>query len=329
MIMSRTPLRMSFVGGGSDLPAFYRKEVGAVISTAVDKYIYIAVNNKFDGRLRVSYTKTEEVDNSSQVEHPLVREALKILGIRSGLEIVSMADIPSKGSGLGSSSAFTVGLLNALHAFKHSSASKETLAKLACRIEIEECREPIGKQDQYASAYGGLNFIRFHQDDSVTVDPIICSSDMLKCIEKSTLVFYTGRTRSASAILAKQAVELRDVVKMNLVRRMVRLAFDLKGELESGSLDNFGAILNENWMIKTQLAAGISDPEIDSWYRVGISNGASGGKILGAGNGGYLMFYACPERHSKIRSALSNLQCVKFGFDRCGTQIIHYEPSVV
>lgn len=327
MIISRTPLRMSYVGGGSDLPAFYRQEAGAVISTTINKYIYISINKKFDRRVRVSYTKTEEVENSSQVEHPLVRETLKFVGIDSGLEIVSMADIPSKGSGLGSSSAFTVGLLNALHAYKNTFVSKETLAQIACKIEIEKCGEPIGKQDQYAAAYGGLNFIQFHPDNSVSVDPIICRQDVLKRLEESTLVFYTGRTRSASAILANQSAEIKAADKINLMRRMVSLAFDLKVELEAGCLDNFGSILHENWILKTQLTAGISDLEIDEWYRIGIANGALGGKILGAGNGGFLMFHACPDRHNQIKLALSNLRFVKFLFDKTGTQIVHYHPT--
>jgi len=174
VIVSKTPLRMSFVGGGSDLPAFYREEMGAVLSTSIDKYMYICVNKKFDGRIRISYTRTEEVERREEVEHPLVREALDLVGIDGGIEIASMADIPSKGSGLGSSSTYTVGLLNALYAYRNQFASKEKLASQACEIEIDRCGEPIGKQDQYAAAYGGLNLIRFHPDDSVSVDPVIC-----------------------------------------------------------------------------------------------------------------------------------------------------------
>ena len=327
MIVSKTPLRMSYVGGGSDLPSFYRNEIGAVLSTAIDKYIYVAVNKKFDGKIRLSYSKTEEVEEVSQIEHPLVREALTMLSIPGGIEIASMADIPSRGSGLGSSSSFTVALLNALYAFKNQYVSKETLAKQTCEIEIERCGEPIGKQDQYAAAYGGLNLIRFHPDDSVSVDPVICGPDIIKRIDEATLVFFTGRTRSASAVLKNQSDAMKFENRRILMRRMVELAFELKKELESGDVENFGSILDENWKLKAQLTSGISDPKIDEWYRKGIQAGASGGKLLGAGNGGFIMFYASPEHHAKIKLALGELTPIKFGFDRNGAQIVFYSPT--
>ena len=328
MIVSKTPLRMSFVGGGSDLPAFYREEVGAVLSTSIDKYMYICVNKKFDGRIRVSYTRTEDVELRQQVDHPLVREALGLVGIEGGIEIASMADIPSKGSGLGSSSTYTVGLLNALYAYRNQFASKEKLATEACEIEIHRCGQPIGKQDQYAAAYGGLNFIRFHPDDSVSVDPVICKSSLIQELEDSTLVFFTGRTRSASAVLAVQSEEMRVPHRRTLMRRMVQLAFEMKEQLESGTLDCFGDILNENWRLKTQLTSSISDSQIDGWYETGIANGALGGKILGAGHGGFLIFFAPPEMHTQIIKALSNLEPVKFCFDRNGTQIVFYQTKM-
>lgn len=326
MIVSKTPLRMSFVGGGSDLPAFYREEVGAVLSTSIDKYMYICVNKKFDGRIRISYTRTEDVEHRVQVEHPLVREALDLVGIEGGIEIASMADIPSKGSGLGSSSTYTVGLLNALYAYRNQFASKENLARQACEIEIDRCGEPIGKQDQYAAAYGGLNLIRFHPDDSVSVDPVICKPSLLQEMEDSTLIFFTGRTRSASAVLANQSAAMQTSDRRVLMRRMVQLAFEMKEQLESGTLDHFGDLLDENWRLKTQLAAGISDPQIDSWYAKGIANGALGGKLLGAGNGGFMMFYAPKHLHSQISTALPDLEPVNFRFDRAGTQIVFYQP---
>ena len=327
MIVSKTPLRMSFVGGGSDLPVFYREEVGAVLSTSIDKYMYICVNKKFDGRIRISYTRTEDVERSEEVEHPLVREALRLVGIDGGIEIASMADIPSKGSGLGSSSAYTVGLLNALYAYRNRFVSKEKLASQACEIEIDRCKEPIGKQDQYAAAYGGLNLIRFHPDDSVSVDPVICKPSLLQEMEESTLVFFTGRTRSASAVLANQSAAMRAADRRALMRRMVQLAFEMKAQLESGTLDHFGDLLDENWRLKAQLTNGISDPQIDAWYATGIANGALGGKLLGAGNGGFIMFYAPRERHAQIADALSGLELVKFCFDRTGAQIVFYQPS--
>ena len=324
MILSKTPLRMSFVGGGSDMQSFYREEQGAVLSTSIDKYMYIAVNKKFDGNIRLSYSRTEEVEDVMQLEHPLVREALNLAGINGGIEIASMADIPSKGSGLGSSSSYTVGLLNALYAFKNQYVSKDRLAKEACDIEINRCGEPIGKQDQYAAAFGGLNLIRFNPNESVSVDPIICSPEILKKIEESTLVFFTGRTRSASAVLQSQSEALKMEDRRILMRRMVQLAFELKKELESGSVDNFGPILDENWQLKAQLTSGISDPQIDAWYRAGILHGAKGGKLLGAGNGGFIMFFSPPENHQKIKEALSELRPIKFGFDRAGAQIVFY-----
>lgn len=328
MIVSKTPLRMSFVGGGSDLPAFYREEMGAVLSTSIDKYMYICVNKKFDGRIRISYTKTEEVERLEEVEHPLVREALDLVGIEGGIEIASMADIPSKGSGLGSSSTYTVGLLNALYAYRNKFASKEQLASEACEIEIDRCGEPIGKQDQYAAAYGGLNLIRFHPDDSVSVDPVICKPSLLKEMEDSTLVFFTGRTRSASAVLSNQSAAMRTTDRRMLMRRMVQLAFEMKEQLESGTLEYLGSLLDENWRLKAQLTSGITDPQIDAWYATGMAQGALGGKLLGAGNGGFMMFYALKERHAQIKAALSDLEPVKFRFDRTGAQIVFYQPPL-
>ena len=327
MIVSKTPLRMSFVGGGSDLAAFYREETGAVLSTSIDKYMYFALNKKFDGRLRISYTRTEDVETPQQVQHPLVREALSVTGIEGGVEIASMADIPSKGSGLGSSSAYTVGLLNGLFAYKNQYVSKEALARLACEIEIQRCREPIGKQDQYAAAYGGLNLIRFHPDESVSVDPVICPAPILDELQASILVFFTGRTRSASSVLAHHSQGLLTTDKRKRLQRMVQLAFELKQELESGRLSNFGEILHENWHLKMQMATGVSDRQIDAWYAAGRASGALGGKLLGAGNGGFLMFFAPPERHAQIAKVLSDLRRVKFGFDRTGAQIVFYQPS--
>lgn len=327
MIVSKTPLRMSFVGGGSDIPVFYREEVGAVLSTSIDKYLYICINKKFDGSIRISYTHTEEVEMRKNIQHPLVREALELVGIDGGIEIASMADIPSKGSGLGSSSTYTVGLLNALYAFQNKFVSKENLAKQACEIEINRCREPIGKQDQYAAAYGGLNLIRFHPDESVSVDPVVCKPDVLNEMEDSILVFYTGRTRSAKEVLAEQSLLMKNVEKRIILRRMVNLAYEMKQELESGTLDNIGEILNENWMLKIQLSKGISDNQINFWYEKGIANGALGGKLLGAGNGGFLMFYAPKERHNQISHALSELELVKFHFERAGSQIVFYQPT--
>lgn len=327
MIISRTPLRMSFVGGGSDLPAFYRDEIGAVLSTSIDKYMYLCVNRKFDGRIRLSYSRTEEVDTAHQLEHPLVREALALAGVEGGIEIASMADIPSKGAGLGSSSSYTVGLLNALYAYRNEHRSKDSLARQACQVEIDRCGEPIGKQDQYAAAYGGLNLIRFHPDESVSVDPVICPPAVLQQFEDSIMIFFTGRTRSASAVLARQSEALRGPDQRILMRRMVTLAFELKRELETGNLDHVGDLLDENWRLKAQLSSGITDDQIDAWYAKALRHGALGGKLLGAGNGGFLMLFAPPERHETIASVLPELQRAVFRFDRNGTQIVYFQPD--
>lgn len=327
MIISKTPLRMSFVGGGSDLPAYFREETGAVLSTSVDKYMYICVNRKFDGGIRLSYNKTEEVRSRHEIEHPLVREALTLVNIDGGIEIASMADIPAKGSGLGSSSSYTVGLLNALYAYRNQFASKDRLAREACEIEIDRCCEPIGKQDQYAAAFGGLNLIRFYPDNSVSVDPVICKPSLLQEMEESTLVFFTGRTRSASAVLANQSAAMKATDRRALMRRMVGLAHQMKEQLESGTLDHVGDLLDENWRLKAQLTVGISDPQIDAWYATGMSKGALGGKLLGAGNGGFLMFYAPRECHAEIAASLSGLQQVTLRYERAGSQIVFYQPA--
>jgi D-glycero-alpha-D-manno-heptose-7-phosphate kinase len=323
MIISKTPLRMSFVGGGSDLPVFYRKYGGAIVSTAINKFVYVTVNQKFDDRIRLSYSKTEDAKSAEKIKHPLVREALQMLGIRGGIEITSIADIPGKGTGLGSSSSFTVGLLNALHAFANRYASAEKLAQESCAIEIERCGEPIGKQDQYAAAFGGFNLIQFNTDDSVSVEPVICQRETLRKLQENTLVFYTGIMRSASAILKTQSASVAsDKAKQKTMKRMVQLAHDLKTELQKNNLSAFGEIIHENWELKRSLTSGVSTSAIDDWYERARESGAVGGKLLGAGSGGFLMFYAPRERHDAIVSELSELRRVDFGFEPQGSKII-------
>ena len=325
MIISRTPLRMSFVGGGSDLPSFYRQHNGAVLSTAINKYIYINVNKKFDNGIRLAYSKTEEVINVDAIEHNLVKAALKHLGIDGGVEITSIADIPSQGTGLGSSSSFTVGLLQALNAFIGKYVSSEKLAKDSCSIEIDICGEPIGKQDQYAAAYGGFNLIEFKKDDSVIVSPVICKPETIQEIEANTLVFYTGITRSASSLLKKQVKDFEDdIVKQNSMIRMVDLAYNLFHELQNNNVKSFGEILHENWMIKKSLTNGVSTSFIDSCYKAALDAGASGGKILGAGSGGFLMLNAPKKNHKKIKTKLSGLRHIDMGFEPLGSRIIFY-----
>jgi D-glycero-alpha-D-manno-heptose-7-phosphate kinase len=327
VIISKTPLRMSFVGGGSDLPAYYRREEGAVLSTSIDKYMYVTVNQKFDGNIRLSYSVTEDVSHPVQIKHPVVRNVLDLLGISGGIEIASMADIPSKGSGLGSSSSYTVALLHALYAYKNDYISQSDLARLASYVEIELCGDPIGKQDQYAAAFGGLNLIRFHENDSVSVDPIICKPETIKKMENSILVFYTGRTRSASAILSAQTKNMLDSGKRKLMREMVKMSYDMKTLLESDDLDSMGELLDKNWKLKCQMASEVTDSQIDDWYQRGINAGAKGGKLLGAGNGGFMMFFAPPDKHRNIVKAMSELREVPLSFDSNGSQIVYYQPN--
>ncbi len=325
MIISRTPLRMSFVGGGSDLPSFYRMHGGAVVSTAIDKYVYVNVNKKFDNGIRVAYSKNEEVDRVEQIDHRIVRSAMQFLQLDGGIEITTIADIPSKGTGLGSSSTFTVGLLHVLNAFKGRYVSSDQLGKDSCHIEIDLCGEPIGKQDQYAAAFGGLNLIEFKPDDSVVVSPIICDRATVAQLEANTLVFYTGISRSASMLLAQQSAEVAgNAEKQRSMLRMVQLAYDMRQELHRNNISAFGEILHENWMLKRSMVSGVSTDDIDEWYRVARAAGATGGKILGAGAGGFLMLYAPLELHERIKLALHMLRPIPLGFEPLGSRIIFY-----
>jgi len=326
MIISRTPLRISFVGGGSDLPIYYRQFGGAVLSASINKYVYVNVNKKFDTGIRIAYSKNEEVATVGQIAHPLVRNALESLQIPGGLEITTIADIPSSGTGLGSSSSFSVGLLHALGHFQEKRPSPKTLAQEACQLEIHLCGEPIGKQDQYAAAFGGLNFIEFHADDSVVVSPIACNPQTASQLQERLIMLYTGKTRSASALLQEQARQRgSDAQKKQSMHQMVQLAKDLRNELNANRLDAMGEILHEGWILKKSLARGISDPQIDRRYDLAIQAGAQGGKLLGAGAGGFLLFYAPPEHHQAILQALPDLKHVPISFDTFGSQIIFNE----
>lgn len=323
MIISKTPLRISFVGGGSDIESYYRKSAGAVVSTSIDKYVYITVNKKFDNHIRVSYSKTEEVKRVDEIEHKLVREILKFHKIKGGLEITSIADIPSRGTGMGSSSSFSVGLLHCLYAYKNKYVSAATLAEESSFIEIKKCNEPIGKQDQYSAAFGGFNFIQFNTDGSVKVEPLIFQRKTKELLKKNLLLLYTGITRSASGILKKQVNNISiSPRKRNMLEDMVRLAHKLKGDLQENRLDTFGDILHQNWILKKELAEDISNPQIDKWYDAALKNGATGGKLLGAGGGGFLLFYAPKEKHARIIMALKQLEPVPFDFDTQGSKII-------
>ena len=323
MIISRTPLRISFVGGGSDISAYYKYKPGAVVTTAINKYIYITVNKKFDNKIRASYSQTENVDNASQIEHPLIRECLKMVGIERGIEVTSMADIPSEGTGLGSSSSYTVGLLNALYAYKGKYVSAEQLAKEACEIEIEILKNPIGKQDQYIAAYGGFQFIQFLPDGSVTLNPIICSLEIKKKLEKQLLLLYTGLTRSSNKILEKQSQNMAKVAKSRgIMDQMVMLAHEMRKDLSDNSIDDFGQLLDQNWMLKRRMAQGVSSRTIDNWYRISKKNGTEGGKILGAGGGGFLLLYAKERNRGRILQSLKELKPTDFNLEPQGSKII-------
>lgn len=326
MIISRTPLRMSFAGGGSDLPGFYRMYGGAVVSSAIDKYVYVNVNKKFDSGIRIAYSQTEEVNQVAQIKHPIVRAAMQSMLLDGGVEITTIADIPSKGTGLGSSSSFTVGLVHALSALEGRYVSNSDLAMHSCHIEIDLCKEPIGKQDQYAAAFGGFNLIEFKRDDSVIVSPIICQRETLRQIERNIVLLYTGMTRSASSILRNQAeCIVNDSAKQNVLRQMVDLAYRLRDELQKNDPDGLGRILHENWLLKKSIATGISSSQIDEWYDAALEAGAIGGKILGAGGGGFLMLYAPQTRHGAIKAALGMLRPISVKLEPQGSRIIFYE----
>ena len=328
MIITRTPLRISFAGGGSDLPAFYENEPGAVVSTAIDKYIYITVNPKFDHKIRASYSVTEIVDSADYLKHELIREALHMLQIKQGIEITSISDIPSDGTGLGSSSSYTVGLLNALYAYRGHMAGAERLGREACHIELDRCGKPIGKQDQYIAAYGGLQYIRFNPDGTVFTDPIICEPKARQRLQDSMLLLYTGMTRKANDILAEQSHNTRtEGDKRVLLRRMVQLAADLHEALSRGEVDCMGEILHAGWLEKRKLASGISNAQIDTWYERARAAGAIGGKILGAGGGGFLLCYAVPERHADICHVLPELRPIPFHFCPQGSRVIFVEEN--
>ncbi len=308
MIISRTPFRVSFAGGGSDLPSFYSRHPGAVVSAATNKYVYVTVNARFDSTIRVSYSHTEIVERVDQLHHELVREAMRIVGLTGGVEITTIADVPA-GTGLGSSSSLTVGLLNALYAFTGRFRSAEQLAAEACEIEIERCRKPIGKQDQYAAAYGGLNYFQFNPDGTVFADPIVCNPQTKKQLQERLLSFYIGLRGDSGDILAGQSADTaRDPLKQETLKQMVALAQQTRDALRRDDLDGFGALLHRNWELKKTLNGGISTQAIDDWYELARKSGATGGKILGAGGAGFLMLYCPPGTQEAVSAAM----------DRCG-----------
>lgn len=321
MIVSCAPFRVSFAGGGSDISVFYRRQRGAVLSCTIAKYSFAIVHQYFNERkYHLKYARSEMTDTLDEVQHPLLREALRMQKIEPGIEVTSVADIPS-GTGLGSSSSFAVALLNALYAHRSIFASKEQLAREACELEIEYLKEPIGKQDQYAAAYGGLNFIEFHPNESVTVQPLVLPPSTMSELESRLMLFYTGDQRDARALLSKQvSVMQSDADKFATMQRMVDLAYEMRDVLAAEDLDGFGGLLHRGWEMKRSLG-GISYARIDDAYERARAAGAIGGKLAGAGGGGFLVVYCPPDRQAVVSDALSDLKRVDFQFDRAGARV--------
>lgn len=322
MIITRTPFRVSFVGGGSDLKDFYsRNGYGAVVSAAIRSYMYIAIHPYFQDKIRIKYSKTEDVDSVGEIQHPIVRECLKKVKIERGIEIASFADVPS-GTGLGSSSSFTVGLLNALYVYKGVAASKERLAREACEIEIDLLGEPIGKQDQYAAAYGDLNYIRFNGDGTVDVSPQFLPEEDKARLERRLCLYYAGGSRKASAVLAEQKMNMARDDSIERLKKMVGLADEMREDLNRRNVDKVGEMLHRAWACKKELAGNVTNHNIDALYERALSCGAEGGKILGAGSTGFMLLFS--KDHARLRSSMPEVKSLPFSIDREGTKIIFY-----
>src|SRR3989344_2268341 len=327
MIITQTPFRISFVGGGTDFPDFFRKHGGAVLSSAIDKYVYVIVQKRhFDDLIYVNYSKKEIADHVDKVEHELVREAMKKAGVLKGVEITTVADIPIAGTGLGSSSSVTVGLLNALYLFRGIQKSTEELARQACEIEIERCKKPIGIQDQYIAAYGGLKRLNFNRDGSVEVKSLDIPESKFRDLSNNLMLFYTQKTRKSETILGEQKNNIPQ--KHEELLSLKSLVNKLEGNLlNSPKSDDFGKILHENWLLKKKLADNITSPEIDEMYEKALRAGALGGKIAGAGGGGFLLVYCLPERQPAVRQALADYRELHFNLARDGSKSIFIKSS--
>ena len=324
MIISQTPYRVSFAGGGTDLPAFYQQEHGAVLSTTIDQHIYVTIHRRFEPTIRVSYSRTEVAASLDDIQHELVREAMRLVEIDEPLEITTIGDVPA-GTGMGSSSSLTVGLLAALYGYRHRVVSPQLLAEQACRIEIAVLKKPIGRQDQYAAAFGGLNYMRFNPDHTVDVEPVPCRAETLVELEQRILLVYTGQTRNADQILERQADETGK--RLDVLCSMRDMADAMRQTLTGeGNLDEFAALLHESWELKRSLGCGISNEHVDDWYAAARRAGATGGKLLGAGGGGFLLLVAPSWRHRAIREALGRPRELPFRVARHGSRniFIHY-----
>lgn len=321
MIVAQSPLRISFFGGGTDMPEVFKRISGAVLSATIDKFVYVVVKDRFDDLIRVAYTRTETVATVNEVHHELVREALRTTGVERGIELATFADIPSEGTGLGSSSAITVGLLNALHAYRGEVAGADQLAREACAIEVERLARPIGVQDQYASAFGGMRSMMFAPDGTVECRRVELSAETLHRLDERLLLFYTGISRSASAVLEDQAEKVpHNLETLAEMRRQAAVGEEL---LRRASLDDFGRLLHEAWLLKRSLSSRISTDGIERMYGLAREAGAVGGKVAGAGGGGFLLLYSPTESHGAVRRALSNYRELPFRLWGAGSRILY------
>ncbi len=325
MIITRTPFRVTLGGGGTDLPSFYREHGGFILAVALDKYMYLSVNTPIvDDKIRVKYSQSELVDHVDQVQHTLAREALRYFNIPQGIEIVSLADIPA-GTGLGSSSAYLVGLLNAMHALTQNPVGPERLAEEACHIELDVLKKPIGKQDQYMAAIGGLTVLDVARDGKVHVTRVGLDVEILEALEHNILMFYTHDMRDATAILSKQdsAAKRNDRTVVSSLQEIKEIGLEICSAIVAGNLRRFGELLDFHWQLKKRLSEGITNPQIDAWYELAKRNGAIGGKISGAGGGGFLMLY-CEESKAQLREAMraAGLRELNFRFDFEGSKVV-------
>ena len=320
MIVTQTPLRISFFGGGTDFPDYYRRVGGSVLTTAIDKYVYVIVKRRFDDAIYINYSSKEIVGTVDEIRHDLVRESMRITGVKKGVEITTLADVPSTGTGLGSSSAVTVGLLHALHTYQGRLVDAPTLAEEACHIEIDTLARPIGKQDQYIAAHGGIRTIQFQPDDQVCAETITAPANVLLRLQRSLLIFFTGRTRSSADILRHQQERIsRNQTDLDQLKACAHEAQNL---LANGQLDEFGNLLDTAWTHKKLLAKGISDSSIDDLYTRARAAGALGGKLSGAGGGGFLLLYTPLSKQNAVRAALNPLRELPIAFEPSGSRVV-------
>ena len=319
MIIIQTPLRISFFGGGTDFPGYFLREGGRVLSSAINKYIFVVIKDRFDEKIRVGYTRTEIVSSVNDVNHELIREALCKTGLSKGVEVVTLGDIPA-GSGLGSSSTVTVGALHAMYAHQNILVSPDRLAEEACDIEVNLLKKPIGFQDQFISAFGGLRFIEFNQKGQIFPEMVNLDPCIQKRLSDNLCLFYTGITRKAETILNEQKDQIN--LHLPILRSLKQMAVEAREALTCGRPDDIGPLLHESWQLKKQLANGISNKSLETYYQIALGAGATGGKITGAGGGGFLLLYCPPEKRDSLRSALNMLRELPFRLEPDGTKVI-------